>query len=126
MSKILFYIVITLCLSTYSQAQTSDLSSPKKHYSLVTSDKKISLAPFELALSASNLDQFRLYDQRRTIFFERNSVSVELFSAKELLENYGKQISPLTIQKDKDMIPVIFKLKEIDGKYSIEPIYQKK
>jgi len=99
----------------------------KKKYSLVSSDSKINISPFEMAFSGfSKLDQFRIYDQRRIIFFERNSVSVELFSAKELEENFGKQISPYTIMNKAEMIPVIFLLKEVNGIYSIEPVYQKK
>jgi hypothetical protein len=127
MNKFFFLVMFVFCFSGFSLAQDKGDFKQKKHYSLVSSDSKINLSPFEMALSASSqLDQFRLYDQRRIIFFERNSVSVELFSAKELEENFGKQISPNTIMKKAEMTPVIFLLKEVNGIYSIEPVYQKK
>lgn len=127
MSKLLFFVMFMFCFSSFSFSQEKENITQKKHYSLVSSNSKINLVPFEMALSASSqLDQFRLYDQRRVIFFERNSVSVELFSAKELEENFGKQISPHTIMKESEKIPVIFLLKEVNGLYSIEPSYQKK
>jgi hypothetical protein len=127
MNKFFFLVMFMLCFSGFSLSQDKGDGKQKKHYSIVSSDSKINLSPFEMALSASSqLDQFRLYDQRRIISFERNSVSVELFSAKELEENFGKQISPKTIMKKSEMIPVIFLLKEVNGIYSIEPVYQKK
>jgi len=127
MNKFFYLLMFMLCFSGISFAQAQGPVKQKKHYSLVSTDSKINLSPFEMALSASSqLDQFRIYDQRRIIFFERNSVSVELFSAKELEENFGKQISPNTIMNKSEVIPVIFHLKEVNGNYSIEPVYQKK
>ena len=126
MIKLCITIMFVL-FSGFSFAQENGDIKQKKHFSLISSDSKINISPFEMALSGfSKLDQFRIYDQRRIIFFERNSVSVELFSAKELEENFGKQISPYTIMNKAEMIPVIFLLKEVNGIYSIEPVYQKK
>jgi hypothetical protein len=53
-------------------------------------------------LSNFNFDQYRFYDKRRTITFVKSAITVELYSAKELLETYQKSISPLTIM---DNIP---------------------
>ncbi len=51
-------------------------------------------------------DAYRFYDKRRTIYFTDKMVSIELFSAKELNEKYGKRISPYTI-KDESNYPQI-------------------
>lgn len=126
MIKTVLFSLITFFFCSLTKAQVAQIAVEKKHYSLKSSDSMLDLTPFEMALNSSiNLDEFRLIDKQRVIYFERNSVSVELFSATELLEKYGKQISQYTIKNESEMIPVVFQLKEFNGKYSIEPLYQK-
>ena len=65
-----------------------------------------SLVYYKAIASYDSFDQFRFYDKRRLIFFIDKNVSIELFSAKELNEKYGKRISPYTI-KDGESFPEI-------------------
>ncbi len=51
-------------------------------------------------------DNYRFLNKRRIIYFDDKNVSIELFSASELKEKYGKRISPYTI-KDDDKFPNI-------------------
>ena len=53
---------------------------------------------YEKALSHTQLDGLRFMNQRRQIPIEGTNVKIELYSAQELLINYGKTISPLTIK----------------------------
>lgn len=50
------------------------------------------------ALYFSRYDSYRYINERRIIDFVGGEVSVELFSAMELKNTYGKAISPLNIQ----------------------------
>ena len=67
------------------------------------------------ATNYGQLDQFRFYDKRRTINFKKSDVSIELYSAKELLDTYKKAISPFTIRDGQKYKDVWFVLSE-DGK----------
>ena len=52
-------------------------------------------------------------------------ITVELFSANELLDNYGKEISPLTIIPGSKFLPVTFQLINWENAYAIHPIFDK-
>lgn len=53
-------------------------------------------------------DYFRFYDSDRTINFQGGEVAVTLLSAKSLKEKYGRRISPVTIYKPEEAVPVEF------------------
>lgn len=70
----------------------------KSHFSIIKIDSSADLAKYQKAATGyAYLDNYRLYDQRRVIRFTDGKASIELFSAKELLETYGKPIAPGTI-----------------------------
>lgn len=73
------------------------------------------------------LDKFRLLDKRRTIpFFDvmgNEGVTIELFSAQELLNNNGTQISAHTITKEEDIYETVFVL--TTDRLSIKPKIEK-
>jgi hypothetical protein len=89
-------IITLLCLLLFSF--TSTAQKAKEHYVLHHADSKIDAATYKQALDNKELDGFRFLDKRRIIKFEGSATTVELYSAKELLDLYGKQISPLTIK----------------------------
>ncbi|CAN5416378.1 hypothetical protein BH10BAC1_BH10BAC1_03360 [soil metagenome] len=91
-SKTIFMLFLFFALSNSSFAQGS-----KPHFLVNnTGDAKETASYYDL-LSNFNLDEYRFYDKRRTIKFVNSNVTVELYSAKELLEIYQKPISPFTI-----------------------------
>lgn len=110
----LLFMAIMLCAFSFS-AQTSK----KEHFIIHQLDNSVNISKYEQASeSYGQLDQYRLYDKRRTIFFTDAKASIELYSAKELLELYGKEISPLTI-KSENYRQITFDV-SMDGK-SLKP-----
>jgi hypothetical protein len=87
-------VVALFILSSF----TAFAQKAKEHYILHNPDPKISAEVYKAAIENKDLDQFRYLNQRRTIRFANSQASIEIFSAKELLDKYGKQISPLTIK----------------------------
>ena len=79
----------------------------KTHYIIHPDNPNDNIAKYENAIrNYGKLDEYRFYDRRRTIRFTNTTVSIELYSAKELLNLYNKKISPLTImdgQKYRDV-----------------------
>lgn len=69
----------------------------KPHYVIKNASDKLEVQKYNNLLKKFVFDQYRFYDKRRTIKFTNSNITVELFSAKELLEIYQKQISPFTI-----------------------------
>ena len=71
----------------------------KIHFIIHTDNPNDNIAKYENAIyNYGKLDEYRFYDRRRTIRFTNTTVSIELYSAKELLNLYNKKISPLTIK----------------------------
>jgi hypothetical protein len=74
----------------------------KKHFVIHRIDNTVDITPYQQAASNyGQLDQFRFLDKRRTIYFTDNRATIELYSAQELYEMFGKEISPLTITTGK-------------------------
>lgn len=87
----------------------------KEHFIIHKIDNSVNVEKYQLAAAEwGKLDEFRFYDQRRTIYFTDMKASIELFSAKELYVMYGKEISPNTI-KSNDFPLVTFDI-TMDGK----------
>ena len=109
------------------QIQSDQLG--KQTFNISSLDNQVSdeeLGIYKLAiLEFSQLDEFRFLNERRTILFQKNQILVELFSAQELFELYGKEISPVTISSGKTYLPVTFQLIRWNDAYSIHPIYEK-
>ncbi len=109
-------LLLSLMLSfTFIKAQTSE----KRHFIIHKVDNSIDAVKYQTAIDNwGQLDSYRLMNQRRIIYFTDSKLSIELLSAQELLDTYGKQISPHTI-KSPDYVKVAFELTQ-DGK-SIKP-----
>ena len=98
----------------------------KKHYNIFSSNENEDLTLFEQALTNySELDQFRFLNQRRTIKFSGTNVSIELFSANELLTDYGKVIAPLTIMPGTFYKPLDFMITNNDEILTVYPLFMK-
>lgn len=91
--KRILILAFLLCATIFS-AQTS----AKQHFIIHSVDHTTDLKKYETAANTwGKLDEFRLLDKRRIISFTDHKATIELFSANELKDLYGKQISPLTI-----------------------------
>jgi len=87
--------------------------SEKAHYVLKTERGDANLVDIQTALSKrGSLDGFRFLNARREIVISGTGVVVELFSAKELLDLYGKAVSPLTISDESGVANIEFVLTE--------------
>lgn len=113
--RFVLLLILSFCISSnlFAQVQqkqniNSDIISAI-HLSCIiyfNNGNNDSLVYYKAIASYDSFDQFRFYDKRRLIFFIDKNVSIELFSAKELNEKYGKRISPYTI-KDGESFPEI-------------------
>lgn len=87
--------------------------SGKAHYVLKKEGFNANLGEIQTALSnRGSLDNFRFANARRKIAISRTDVVVELFSAKELLDLYGKKRSARTLKDGKRQHEVLFLLTE--------------
>lgn len=87
--------------------------SGKAHYVLKTERGDANLGEIQTALSnRGSLDNFRFANARRKIAISGTDVVVELFSAKELLDLYGKKRSARTLKDGKRQLEVVFLLTE--------------
>jgi hypothetical protein len=125
-----FFLVLFLFTSNKITSQVNNPDSTNKiTYLISSSDGTISETNFSLYNSAlqnfSTLDELRFLNQRRTILFEKDMITVELFSANELLDKYGKEISPLTIIPGSKFLPVEFQLINWENAYAVHPIFDK-
>lgn len=94
-------------------------NSSKIHFIIHSIDKSTDISKYENAANISaDLDKYRLLNKRRVINFTDMKASIELFSAQELLDTYGKQIHPLTI-KTESYPSITFDI-SMDGK-SLKP-----
>ncbi|MFL5762293.1 MAG: hypothetical protein ACJ77K_00015 [Bacteroidia bacterium] len=91
----------------------------KPHYAINNASADEANKYTEL-LKDFNLDGYRCYDKRRTIHFLNSNASVDLYSAKELLDTYGKAISPLTIMDNTPKQDIAFLV--VSGKIQIVTI----
>lgn len=96
MNKLLTLIFIFVVAFTFGQ------TPGKKHFVIHRIDNTTDISVYEQAANNyGQLDQFRFLDKRRTISFTDHKASIELYSAQELKEMFGKEISPLTITSGK-------------------------
>lgn len=81
----------------------------KLHFHQNTTD---SLSYYKAASLFDRYDNYRFLNQRRIIYFDNRQVSIELFSANELKEKYGKRISPYTIKEGSTYPEIEFHLED--------------
>lgn len=95
MKKFVHKLIVLLLISgTTAFAQ----DKAKSHYIIHNPDPNIPISAYQEAIEKKDLDSFRFYDTRRTIKIADSQTTIEIFSAKELLDLYGKPISPFTIK----------------------------
>jgi hypothetical protein len=93
----LAFCFVLFAFAFHSQVYTYQ-SAKKFHYEINSSEndsinKRINQAAFDYV----KFDELRFLDERRVIPIKGYNASLLLYSANELLEKYGKQISPFTI-----------------------------
>jgi hypothetical protein len=96
----IYSICLTLFMSSffvYGQSEPSTKS--KEHYIIHQNGAAIDVVKLTTYLNTGffNLDEYRFYDKRRIIQFEGTTATIELYSAKELFEIYGKHVAESTI-----------------------------
>lgn len=101
------YLLLFLLVLGYSNTAQNAVQKP--HYRIINEGFDFTLL-YEKALAHTQLDNLRYLNTRRQIPVEGTKISIELFSAQELLENYGKPISPLTAVQSSVKEPIKFKL----------------
>ena len=69
----------------------------KSHYEFIAPEGTSTLY-YEKALQHTSLDELRYLNERRTIPMEGTNIKLELYSAKELYDLYGKPISPIVAE----------------------------
>ena len=73
-------------------------NAKKFNYEIVSNENdSINKRIYQAAYDFNKYDKYRLLNDRRRIEITGYNAYLILFSANELLERYGKQISPLTI-----------------------------
>ncbi len=93
----IIYLLLFLSATTLFSQTTNERK--KISFIIHCTNPATSIQKYEdAANNYGKLDQFRFYDKRRTINFKKSDVSIELYSAKELLDTYQKAISPFTIK----------------------------
>ena len=90
-------ILILVLFFAFSKIGFSQDAKVKQHYVINNAADAKEATSYSELLSNFDFDQYRFYDQRRTIKFIKSNITIELFSAKELLDTYGKTVSPFTI-----------------------------
>lgn len=110
-------IVFFATLGSYAQTNNLDISKTF----VIHCKNQADVAKYYNAAIKTNehpdgdLDMYRFYDKRRNIEFTGTSDYIELLSAKELNEKYGKPISPLTIRVGQSYNNITFAI-NLDGK----------
>ena len=126
--RISLVLFLFLTNKTYSQTVETE-TLEKSSFIISSSNENITSAQLNIYKTAvnnyTNLDELRFLDQRRIIPFEKNEISIELFSANELLEKYGKEIPENTIVHGSKYLPVNFQLINWENGYAAHPIFDK-
>ena len=100
---------LLICLLLFGYCGIAQQTAQKEHYRILNSEFDFTLI-YEKALGHTQLDHLRYLNTRRQIPVEGSKLIIELFSAQELLEKYGKPISPFTATESVVKEPIKFKL----------------
>ena len=127
MNKFVVFITLIFALSfSFKVFGQNQVGVMKKHYEISSSIDNEDFTQYEQAINNyTELDQFRFLENRRTIKFSGSEVTIELYSAKELFEQYGKEIAPSTIMPGTFYKPVNFMITVNDEILTIFPLYIK-
>jgi hypothetical protein len=89
----------------------------KEHFIITKNSSDIDVEKYAAAANSGfiNLDAYRFYDKRRVINFTGTDATIELYSAKEMKEKYGKIVPAETIMPGQDFKEITFSL-TLDGK----------
>lgn len=103
--KFFFVFILIVFLSDNSFSQVYDFkNSTKVHYRVVNIESYINPDFLQqAAYEFSGFDSLRFVNERRVIPVKGTQVFIELYSGVELLEMYGKEISPLNIPSNNDV-----------------------
>lgn len=112
--KAILSIVFIVSLLSNGHAQTA-----KPHFVIHNPGNVADNAKYEYALKEFDFDSYRFYSKRRILKFTNTDVTIELYSAKELLEMYQKPISPFTIMDDTPKKEIEFYFYPSQGKVKI-------
>jgi len=98
MKLILFAFMLFAFGQVFSQ---EELETPHTlGFKIESKDPNLDLTKYEKAASGfSHFDEFRFLDKRRVMSFEDGKATIVLYSAKEMLANTNKVISPLIIKE---------------------------
>ncbi len=110
---LIIFILLLVCLNVSSQVYTFQ-NSIKLNFT-VNSDENDSITSriYQAAYDYSYFDEMRYLETRRIIKVHGYSANIVLFSAQELLDKYGKQISPLTTSEEIDSVIVEMQFDEV-------------
>lgn len=89
-------------------------ASQKSHYKLhLKEGSKYKEKAYDNALSQfTRLENFRLVDKRRRIQLANNDGEIELYSANELMQLYGRRIRPQNIKEGQTLLEIELLLSE--------------
>ena len=93
--KILSFLMVFFIYTQKSEAQVS-----KPHFVINNAVDTIEVQLYYNILKEFDFDEYRYFDQRRTIKFTNSNITIDLYSAKELLDIYQKPVSPFTIMNN--------------------------
>ena len=115
-SAIALTLLLSIAFSRSGNAQTA-----KPHFVIHTQNAD-DIPNYEHALKDFDFDSYRFYDKRRIIKFTNSSATIELYSAKELLDIYGKPVSPFTLMDNKPKKEIEFYFYPSEGKAKIHEL----
>jgi hypothetical protein len=91
-----FFILFILSCSQIGLAQIT-----KPHFEIKNAKDQKESTAFYNAVKDVNFEEYRFYSERRVIRFVNSPVTIELFSAKELLDMYQRPVHELNILNNK-------------------------
>ncbi len=110
-------ILILILLTAFSKPVAAQNAKP--HFIVHNPGNTEEIPNYEYALKEFDFDQYRFYDKRRIIKFANSEATIELYSAKELLDLYQKPISPFTLMDNKPKKEIEFYFFPSEGKVKI-------
>ena len=110
---LIFFLSTTLNTKLFCQVFTYKTASKFNYIVKSKENDSITDRINQAAYDYSYFDELRYFDSRRTLKVYGYDASITLLSAKELLDKYGKQISPLTTSKEIDSVIIEMHFDEV-------------
>jgi hypothetical protein len=110
-----FLLMITINNKLFSQ-------NAKPHYIIQNGGSPEETLKYSNALKDFDFEQYRFYNKRRIIKFTNSNATIELFSAKELLDLYQRPVHPFNIMNDIPTNDIEFLYFPTEGKVKISKI----